>query len=204
MPFRGRGNKMTELEENLGPAGPELLEPQNALAVIRHNGQRQYWLSDRENLILDWKKWRQDFIAAGYAVPELDILAKQRSGIAILDQNNIEQFLTLSDVHRIEPEFLRKELLNRFDDAQSWWDVDFLFPIAHIDFDNKCFAGFYQSGPRLEQYLPDGWKGEFTDFANTYSKDEFPNSEKFWIADDKDLLRELIERGRKSADASIG
>lgn len=195
---------MTTLEEQLGPADPELLEPQNVLAVVRHNGQIQYCLSDRENWILDWNKWREEFIAAGHAVPDIHIMARQRSGIAILDRDNIEQFLQMPGVHRIELDFLRKELVNRFPAAQSWWDVEFLFPIAFADFDNKRFAGFYQDGPRLERYVPDGWQGEFADFANTYPADVFPESAKFWIVDGKDLLHELIERGRKSENSSNG
>ena len=185
---------MTTLEEQLGPAEPELLEPQNVLAVVRHKGQIQYCLSDRENWILDWNKWRKEFVAAGHAVPDIHIMARQRSGIAILDQDNIEQFLQMPGVHHIELDFLRKELVNRFPSAQSWWDVEFLFPIAFADFDSKRFAGFYQ----------DGRQGEFTDFANTYPADVFPDYAKFWMVGGKDLLHELIERGRKTDNSFNG
>lgn len=192
---------MITLEEKLGPAEPELLEPQNVLAVVRYNGQILYCLSDRENWILDWNKWRAEFVAAGHAVPDIHIMARQRSGIAIVDRENVEQFLQIPGMHQIELDFLRKELVNRFPTAQSWWDVEFLFPIAFADFDNRRFAGFYQDGPRLERYVPDGWQGEFADFANTYPPELFPDSAKFWMVDGKDLLQELIERGRQ-ADAS--
>ena len=193
---------MSTLEDTLGPAEPELLEAQNVLAVVRHDGQIRYCLSDRDNWILDWNKWRDEFVAAGHAVPDIHVMARQRSGIAIVDSDNVEQFLRIPGMHQIDQDFLHKELVNRFPAAQSWWDVEFLFPIAFADFDNKRFAGFYQDGPRLERYVPDGWEGEFADFANTYPPDVFPDSAKFWLVDGRDLLHELIERGRQADDAA--
>ena len=190
---------MTTLEDKLGPATPELLDAQNVLVAVRHRGKITYWLSDRENWILDLQKWRQEFVDAGYAVPEMEVMARQRSGMVVLDQDNAEQFLRSPDVHHIDPEFLRKELVARMPEAQSWYDVEFLFPVAFVDFDHKWFAGFYQDGPRLERYVPDGWTGEFADFANVYTEDQYPASAKFWIVDGHDLLREVIERGRAKA-----
>ncbi|AOJ64590.1 hypothetical protein WJ32_18600 (plasmid) [Burkholderia ubonensis] len=187
---------MTNLEKILGPATPDLLDAQHVVAVARHKGVVHWLLLESENVILDWKKRRDEFIAAGYQYPDLDVVAHQRSGILVLDQNNAEEFLTALVTHKLSLQFLRDALLERFPSAQSWWDVGFLFPIAFIDFDNKRFAGFYHNGPRLERYVPDGWVGEFVDFANTYPEEVFPVADKFWIVDGRDLLHELNERGR--------
>lgn len=187
---------MTNLEEILGSASPELLDSQYAVAVARHRGVISWLLLDHDNLVLDLKKWRDEFVAAGYQVPELSVAAGRRSNIVVVDQDTAEEFLGAPEVHKLDLQFLRKALLERFPSAQSWWDVGFLFPIAFIDFDSKRFAGFYQDGPRLERYVPEGWVGEFVDFANTYPKEVFPAAEKFWIVDGRDLLHELNERGR--------
>jgi hypothetical protein len=187
---------MTDLEKILGPASPELLDPQYVVAVARHKGVIHWLLLEGENLILDWKKRRDEFISAGYQYPDLDIVASQRSGILVLDQNQAEEFLSAPVTHKLSFQFLRDALLERFPSAESWWDVECLFPIAFIDFDNKRFAGFYHRGPRLERYVPDGWVGEFVDFANTYAEEVFPVADKFWIVDGRDLLYELNERGR--------
>ena len=187
---------MINLEKILGSATPDLLDPQYVVAVARHQGAIYWLLLEGENLILDWKKRRDEFIAASCPYPDLDMVASQRAGIVVLDQNTAEEFLTVAENHKFGIEFLRQALLERFLSAQSWWDVGFLFPIAFIDFDNKRFAGFYHTGPRLERYVPDGWVGEFVDFANTYSEDIFPAVDKFWIVDGRDLLYELNERGR--------
>jgi hypothetical protein len=119
----------------------------------------------------------------------------------MLDQDTAEEFLNAPTTHKLSFHFLRDALLERFRSAQSWWDVSFLFPIAFIDFDSKRFAGFYQSGPRLERYVPDRWVGEFVDFANTYPEVVFPAADKFWIVDGKDLLHELNERARATETA---
>jgi hypothetical protein len=187
---------MTNLEKILGPARPDLLDPQYVVAVARHKGVIYWLLSDHDHLVLDWKKWRDEFVAAGHQVPDQNATAVERSGIVIVDQNKAEEFLSVPVTHRLSFQFLRDALLERFPSAQSWWDVGFLFPIAFVDFDNKRFAGFYNTGPRLERYVPDGWVGEFVDFANTYPEEIFPAADKFWIVDGKDLLHELNERGR--------
>ena len=152
-------------------------------------------------MVLDWRKQRDEFVAAGYQFPDLNVVAAQRAGIVVLDQDTADEFLHAPEVHKLDLDFLRKTLLERFQSAQSWWDVGFLFPIAFVDFDSKRFAGFYQNGPRLESYVPDGWVGEFADFANTYPEEVFPAADKFWIVDGRDLLHELNERGR-SVEAS--
>lgn len=194
---------MTSLEKILGPATPELLDPQYVVAVARHKGVVNWLLVEPESLVLDWRKQRDEFVAAGYQVPDLSVAAAQRAGIVVLDQNVADEFLTAPEVHKLSLDFLRKELLKRFQSARSWWDVGFLFPVAFIDFDRKHFAGFYHDGPCLERYAPDGWTSEFADFANTYPEEVFPAAEKFWIVDGRDLLHELNERGRSVEAAKV-
>lgn len=188
---------MINLEKFLGPATAGLLDPQYVVAVVRHKGVVRWLLADQENLVLDLKKWRDEFVATGHQVPDLSVVAAKRSGIVIVDQNTADEFLNAPETHQLSLEFLRQALLERFPSAQSWWEVGFLFPIAFVDFDNKHFAAFYQNGPRLERYVPDEWVGEFVDFANVYPEELFPVADKFWIVDGKDLLHELNERGRK-------
>lgn len=192
---------MTDLEKILGPASPGLLDPQYVVAVARFQGMVHWLLLEPENLVLDWTKWRNEFVEAGYQMPDGDVAAAQRAGIVVLDQDTAGEFFHAPEVHRLSLEFLRKALLERFESAQSWWDVGFLFPIAFVDFDSRCLAAFYHQGPQLERYVPDEWVGEFVDFANTYPEEVFPAVDKFWIVDGRNLLDELNERGR-SAEAS--
>ena len=188
---------MLDIDQILEDAVPGLMDSQYVAAVARHNGVIHWLLSDHDNLVLDWKKWREDFIAAGYQVRGESVVASEaRGGMVVVGQNEAERFLAVPVTHRLDIKFLRDALLERFSSVQSWWDVGFLFPIAFIDFDSKRLAGFYHEGPRLERYVPDGWVGESVDFATTYSESLFPEKEKFWMVDGRDLLFELNERGR--------
>jgi hypothetical protein len=90
---------------------------------------------------------------------------------------------------------LSLELAKRYSSAQSWWDVQDLFPIMFVDFDQCKVAAFYADGTPMERYVPDGWEGRFIDFANDYPEDIFPTSSKFWVKGDSDLLALLNQRG---------
>ncbi|MCE3607540.1 hypothetical protein LXA47_28630 [Massilia sp. P8910] len=185
-------------QENLrGAAIADLLDQQNVVAVVRYKGAIQWCLSDRDNWVLDWNKWWSAFAAAGHQGPALSAAVAQRSGIAVVSEESAETFLNAKEILPLDAGFLRQVLLECFPNAQSWWDVSFLFPVAFVDFDARRFAGFYQDGPRLEQYVPNGWLGEFADFANIYPEEVFPAADKFWIVDGRDLLHELNERGRE-------
>lgn len=131
---------MTNLEQILGPATRDLLDPQYAVAMVRYNATVHYLLSDRANWVLDWTRWRAEFVAAVHQVPDLETMTAQRSNIAIVNESTAEQFMNSAAVRRLTVPFLRNALLERFAAAESWWDVAFLFPIAFIDFDNKRFC----------------------------------------------------------------
>ncbi|MFM0330122.1 hypothetical protein [Paraburkholderia strydomiana] len=186
---------MIDLAKILGPAATDALDPQYAIAVARRRGSIHWLLSDHDNFILDWRKWRDDFVKAGYDVPSLSDAATVRSGIVTVDETNADDFLAAPEVRHLTAAYLRKHLIGRFSEARSWWDVAFLFPIAFLDFDNKKLAAFYAAGAKIERYVPDGWVGEFSDFADTYPEAVFPSADKFWIVDGKDLLAELNRRG---------
>jgi len=83
--------------------------------------------------------------------------------------------------------------------ARSWWDVKDLFPIMFVNFENCKVGAFYPDGVSMERYLPDGWKGEFVDFANEYPDDIFPVEEKFWIKKGCDILALLNKRGAEKS-----
>lgn len=171
------------------------LDIEEVIVVIRRNGRFRWFKSDRELWVLDLNKWTKDFVDAGFKVPEPD--PTERFGIPVLDERTTDRFLTHMQPFEIDKEELAKELAVRFPNAQSWWDVGDLFPIMFVDFDRKHVCAFYQSGIRMERYIPDGWTSEFEDFATKYPEDRFPQSERFWIQNDVDMLKELNERGKR-------
>ncbi|MEH1935963.1 MAG: hypothetical protein V7L14_20150 [Nostoc sp.] len=163
------------------------------VTVVRSRGNIRYFRSDIDIWILDWNKWRDEFLNAGYQVPELDV--SERFGITVVNQETAERFLSAVSIFEISKNNLHTELLTRYPNAKSWWDVSDLFPTVFVDFDKNRVGTFYFEGPGIEKYVPDGWIGEFVDFANTYNEDVFPSSEKFGISDGFDILKILNERG---------
>lgn len=163
------------------------------MVAVRIDGRIRWFRGSRDDWVLDLNKWREDFISAGHEVPEFT--DDYRFGIHCVTKQNASQFLEhLADteVHRDD---LSRELATRYPTASSWWDVSDLFPIMFVDFDNAMAAAFYPDGTPMERYVPDGWIGEFIDFANEYPEKLFPKAEKFWVKGDSDLLQLLNERG---------
>ena len=164
------------------------------VVMIRYRNRIRWFQSDREFWILDYVKWENDFKSSGYEVPERD--GTERFGIPIVNQATVDKFLEFMHEFEVTKEILREELLIYYPKAKSWWDVGGLFPIMFVDFDSEHVGAFYPNGIPMERYIPNGWTSRFEDFANEYSKDIFPNEEKFWINNGQDLLKKLNELGR--------
>jgi hypothetical protein len=168
-------------------------DAEKIIVVVRYQGKINWYRSDRDIWVLDVHKWRNEFLSYGYEVPEFN--EKYRFGILVIDQSTAQQFLDKISDDRIDKQELSFDLVKRYSSAKSWWDVMDLFPIMFVDFDNHHVGAFYHEGVPMERYIPDGWTGEFIDFANDYPEEVFPKEDKFWIKGDADLLKLLNERG---------
>lgn len=169
-----------------------MLDPDNIVVAVRYKGDIRWFRSDRDLWVLDVNKWRDEFISYGYEVPDFN--SQFRFGFRVVNQDNAQRFLDAMAHYEVTQDSLSVQLAQRYSSAQSWWDVQDLFPIMFVNFD-RCEAGaFYPEGTPMERYLPDGWKGEFIDFANDYPEEIFPVSAKFWIKNGCDLLALLIKR----------
>lgn len=166
---------------------------ENSVVMVRFCGKIRWFRSDRDLWVLDIDKWRNEFINHGYDVPDFD--ESYRFGIRSVNQDNARIFLERMSEFEVDRDELSFELAGRFVGAKSWWDVKDLFPIMFVDFDGRRVAAFYSEGTPMERYIPDGWVGEFVDFANEYDETMLPEGEKFWVRAGSDLLRLLNERG---------
>ena len=171
-----------------------LLDIEEIVTVVKHQDVFHWFKSDRELWVLDFHKWRKDFIDAGYELPKTD--PTKRFGISVVNDQTIDHFLAEMKKFKLDKSSLAEELASRFPNAKSWWDVGDLFPIMFVDCIRKHVTAFYASGTPMERYVPDGWTGEFEDFADKYDEELFPINEKFWIQDGIDMLEILNERGK--------
>lgn len=174
-----------------------LLDVEKVVVVVKHKSAFHWYMSDRELWVLDLPKWTQAFTDAGYEVPEID--ASERFGIPVVNEQTMDRFLEEMEQFRIDRSVLSEGLARRFSQAQSWWDVGKLFPMIFVNCDKRHVSAFYSQGVQMERFIPDGWSGEFTDFANNANEEDFPVSERFWIQDGVDMLAVLNERGEKLA-----
>ena len=166
---------------------------QKIVVAIRYKGKIRWYRSDRDLWVLDVNKWRDEFIEHGYEVPKFN--DSYRFGIHVVNEESVSHFLDCISEFEVNKDDLSIELAKRYTTANSWWDVGDLFPIMFVDFETKKVGAFYPEGTPMERYVPDGWAGEFIDFANVYPEDVFPVSDKFWVKGDSDLLKLLNERG---------
>ncbi|MEM1208148.1 MAG: group-specific protein [Planctomycetota bacterium] len=163
------------------------------VVVVKRDGVFRWYRSDRELWVLDLKKWHQEFVDAGYSTPDVD--SSDRFGIDVVNDETIDHFLSSMSEFELDCTKLADALARRFPSAKSWWDVGKLFPVMFVDVDKRHVAAFYSNGIPMERYVPEGWTGEFEDFATRFSEEDFPSTEKFWIQDGVDMLAVLNERG---------
>ncbi len=172
-------------------------EEGTVLVVVRRQGVYRWYASERDLWVLDWTTWQKEFRDAGYSVP--DIQPSDRLGILIVNATTSDEFLDKMQRFEVKKEGLAKLLAREYPSARSWWDVLHLFPIMFVDFDEKRVAAFYSEGTPMERYVPDGWVGEFIDFA-----ENLPPSEKYWVQGGVNVLQRLIEAGKESSKRKGG
>lgn len=159
------------------------------IAVAKYHETFRWYEAERDVWVLDWYKWRGAYTALGYEVPEID--DDDRFGILVVDDTSVERFVSAMEQFEVPKDDLAMRLKLEFPGAESWWDVEHLFPVVSVDFDKKHLAAFYSFGTAFEKYVPDGWTSSFEDFS-----DQLPIVERYWVQNGRDLLNELIERGR--------
>ncbi len=169
-------------------------EELKVVVVVRYNEKIKYYRSIVDFWVLDYNKWDDDFREHGVDVCEGNI-DEERFGIVVVNEETATCFLECMSEFEVKKDELGSELTTHFPSARSWWDVKELFPIMFIDFDKKKVGAFYSEGTPVEHYVPDGWIGEFIDFAIDYDEDTFPEAEKFWIIGDSNILLSLNEKG---------
>lgn len=66
------------------------------------------------------------------------------------------------------------------DDDDAYYSY---IPPILVDFDNKRFYSMFPELASFEDYIPEGWVGEYVDFTNLIQDEE-----KYWLNDLKENL----------------
>lgn len=87
------------------------------VVTVRYKSSISWFRSNRDLWILDYNKWHNEFINAGYKVSQLD--EDDRFGIHIVNNQNSQQFLDFMSKFKIHQDKLSLELAIRFQTASS-------------------------------------------------------------------------------------
>lgn len=173
-----------------------IMDVENVVVAVRYEGRIRWFRCDRDWWVMDVNKWRKEFIENGYDIPDFN--GTYRFGLKVVNEKNVDEFLACLKDYEVASDTLAMELAKRYPTARSWWDVSDLFPLMFVDFDRCEVGAFYSQGTAMERYVPDGWVGQFIDFATEYNEEVFPTSSKFWVKGGVDLLVLLNKRGAES------
>ena len=91
-----------------------------------------------------------------------------RYGIGVVDNSTAERFLSAIDKYRAGTDEL-KEWFGIEDDKSN------VYPILLVDFDRKRLISYCPEPFSYEDYVPEGWTGEYMDLTGFV-----PENKKYW------------------------
>lgn len=154
---------------------------ENIIVFIIHNGNGQWFVSDKEFWYLDLRKLIKAFEEIGYQIPNPDDFS-HRFNIDIVNRDSTEKFLEEMKEYQVGCEELTNLLREN-----SPSKVRGLSPSLFINFDLDTIYSYFPEPASFEKHIPDGWMGHYQDITKI-----IPDEYKYWILGNKDLLRKDI------------
>ncbi|TRW21019.1 hypothetical protein FL857_12285 [Criibacterium bergeronii] len=158
-----------------------LIEPiyaENIIVGVIWNKIFKWYVTEKDLWFLDYNKLDKGYLEKGYDIEDI-VDDNERRGIEVLDKNTVDIFLDRISKY-LTTEYELNNLFNKiseFDDC-----LDFI-PSILVDFDNKRFYSMFPELASFEDYIPEGWVGEYVDFTNLIQDEE-----KYWLNDLKENL----------------
>ncbi len=127
-------------------------------------------ITDRDWWFLDYNKLERAYQDKGFDVV---IDASARFGIKVLENDTAEAFMKKTKFFSVTKEELREMI-----QESKKEEILAFIPSIYVNFDEKIFISFYPEPESFEEFVPDGWKGDYYNFM-----DLIPHKEKYWIDD---------------------
>lgn len=154
---------------------------ENIIVGIIFKKEFQWYITNRNYWYMDNVKLEKAYINEGSDIDVGDY--SERFGIAILNEDTAEYFLSQITDCQISAQHLRAMMKKRIEEIEYFDDILNFSPNFFVDFDQRRFFSLYPEMICFENYVPEGWNGEYRDF---YS--DIPEEEKYWIVDGVDLF----------------
>jgi len=164
------------------------------VVAVVFQGEWRWYRTIPEYWFLDLPKWMADFGDA-----QASDIADFRFGVRILDESTAGQFLSAIEHRRQTLESLRlmlKEylpfLINDEEDEGGRLMIRETYPQFLVDFDRREFTSHFtpdnQVDVMFENYVPEGWKGQFAAFI-----EKVPEEQRYWVIDGEDVYEARLK-----------
>lgn len=157
----------------------------DGIIILVNISNKFYWyVMEKEMWVLDLKKWQEetmsiikekreklpveelpDFIRDINKLKEWESIPidSDRPGFPILNEKNIKKYLNTIYNYKLTYEELEEFLKSYFETIGK---QGLKYPQFYIDVPNKTFYNFYPEPGSYEEYVPDGWKGQFSSYPD--------------------------------------
>lgn len=155
-----------------------VLEPlysENIIVAVIYNNELKWYITDKELWFLDYNKLDNAYKNLGISIQDNNE-PEERSGIKVLDNENVDVFLQRVDKYMATKEELNYLLLENIESKSEGEDLLDLSPVLLINFNNRTLYSMFPEPASYEEYVPEGWSGKYEDFTEL-----IPKSEKYWI-----------------------
>lgn len=122
----------------------------------------------------------------------LNLEMEDRFGIEILNESTAKDFLPRIEEYRVPTSELSDMLEDLKDAFENYDEVLEFLPTIYVNFDKREFYSLYPEPMSFEDYVPEGWLGEYKDFYGLV-----PVQERYWVVDGEDLFMKLYQDLRK-------
>lgn len=142
---------------------------ENLVVAIKHDDCLEWYILEKDYCFLDYTKLEKAYQQKGYDVA-IDV--SQRFGIKTINEATKKIFLRNIEKYKTSTEELNKMLMREID----YNDKLAYNPSLLIDFEKKILISYYSEPESFEKFVPEGWNGEYRNFAM-----EIPKDQRYWV-----------------------
>lgn len=156
----------------------EPMYAENVIVGVVYKNAWQWYVTNKDLWFLDYKKLEKAYLDKGFDIQNI-IDDNERIGIKVLNnEENEKLFLSNIKEYLVTTNELNSMLKNKAKNKGKFDDLLDFCPSLFVDFDNKRLFSMFPEPASFEDYVPEGWIGEYVDFTNLV-----PDKEKYWLDD---------------------